>query len=122
MKVWQEHKGRKPTDQYDLFHDPLALPLIDFDHYMVIAIFQGNGSNNAGLTVVEIVEENNNIILRFANKYYQTGGTDGGGHRTTAYGYFVLPRSEKSLLLEENVQHYKGKPPIWKERIKFSEI
>jgi len=122
MKVWQEHKGQKPTDQYDLFYDPLTLPIVDFDHYMVIAIFQGTGWNNAGVTVVEIVEEDNSIILRFANKYYQTGGTDGGGQRTTAYGLFVLPRSKKPIILEENVQHNKGNPPIWKECIKFSEI
>ena len=46
--MWQEHKGEKPTGQYDLYYDPLALQLIDFDRYMVIAIFQGNGWNNAG--------------------------------------------------------------------------
>jgi hypothetical protein len=122
-RVWQEHKGQKPTGQYDLFYDPLTLPQVDFDRYMVIAVFQGSGWNNAGLRAFSLADEDTRILLRFANKSYQTGGADGGGKKVTAYGFFVVPRSAKPVVLEENAQQYKrGKPPVWEERITFPKL
>jgi hypothetical protein len=115
-RVWQEHKGKKPAAEYDLHYDPLTLPLIDFDNYMVIAIFQGNGWNSAGLKAVSIVEEGNRIVFRFDHKSYQTMG---GADKVTVYGFFVVPHSKKPVVLEENTQHYLGEPPVWKERITF---
>lgn len=122
MRLWQEHKAQKVTDQYDMYYDPLTLPLIDFDGYMVIGIFQGNGWNSAGLRAVSISEENNRIIFRFDEKSYQTSGLNGGGQKVAAYGFFVLPRSTKPVVLEENVQGLIGKPPVWKERITFPKL
>ena len=78
-KVWQEHKGQKPTEHYDRFYDPLALPQIDFDTYMVIGIFQGSSFNNAGLRAVSVSDEDNRILFRFTNKGYQTGSSKPGG-------------------------------------------
>jgi hypothetical protein len=43
-------------------------------------------------------------------------GPNGGGVQATVYGFFVLPRSSKTVVLEENVQNYLGQPPEWKER------
>ncbi len=111
--IWQEHKGEKPTEEYDFYEDPLALPMIDFDDYMVIAVFQGEGWNSKGLSVVSISEEDKRIVLRYDNKSYQTVG---GGNKVAAYGFFVLPRSAKPVVVEENVQIYGGEPPVWKER------
>jgi hypothetical protein len=125
-RVWQEHKGEKPTGEYDMFYDPLTLPWIDFDHYMVIAIFQGNGSNNAGLRAISISEENDRLIFRFENKGYQTGGSGpgGDGNKTAAYGFFVVPRSTKPVVLEErlHLMNRKDKPSVWKERITFPKL
>ena len=123
-RVWQVHKGQKVTDQYDLFYDPLTLPLIDFDRYMVIAIFQGDGWNNAGLRPISISEENDRMIFRFENKGYQTGGSGprGGGKKAAPYGFFVVPRSTKPLVLEEDQHSLIGDPPVWKERITFPKL
>jgi hypothetical protein len=123
-QVWQEHRGEKPTGQYDLYYDPLTLPSIDFDRYMVIAIFQGNGWNSAGLRFISISEENGRMIFRFRDKRYQTGGSgaDGGRKKATAYGFFVVPRSTKPIVLEEDMQNLIGEPPIWKERITFPRL
>jgi hypothetical protein len=126
-RVWQEHKGEKPTGKYDLFYDPLLLPLIDFDHFMVIAIFEGDGSNNAGFQSVSIVEEDNRMVFRFRNKGYQTmsrypGNAGGGGGKATAFGFFVLPRSKKALILEEGQFPLSGDPPLWTERITFPKL
>jgi hypothetical protein len=122
IKIWQRHKGEKESEDYDLFYDPLGLPSIDFEKCMVIAVFQGSSCNSAGLKAVTILEEKDRIVLRFEDKSYQTGGfdADGGRKQVTVYGFFVLPRSRKTVVLEENVQNYLGQPPVWKERASLS--
>ncbi len=122
IKIWQRHKGAKESKDYDLFYNPLGLPSIDFEKCMVIAVFQGNGVNSAGLKAVAILEEKDRLALRFQNKSYQTmvyGPVD-EGDQVTVYGFFVLPRSSKTVVLEENVQNITGQPPVWKERASLS--
>jgi len=34
-------------------------------------------------------------------------------------GFFVIPRTDRSIVLEEDVQNLLGKPPVWKERARF---
>ena len=116
--VWHRHKGVEEVKQYDTFFNPLGLPGIDFDKYMVIAVFYGSGWNNAGIKVVSITEEKERLLLRFRGKWYQTvgPGPDGGGRPGCAYGFLVLPRTAKTVVLEEDVQHLTGGPPVWKER------
>jgi hypothetical protein len=89
---------------------------------MVVAVFQGNDVNSAGLKAVAILEEKDRLVLRFQNKSYQTMGYGqvDEGERVTVYGFFVLPRSSKTVVLEENVQNIIGQPPVWKERASLS--
>jgi hypothetical protein len=124
-RVWQEHKGAEAGGKYDAFYDKLTLPLVDFDSYMVIAIFQGECWNTAGLTVVSIFEDDSHIVIRFRNKSYSTASysTEGeggdGGEKVTPYGFFIMPRSTKPTILEEGLQGVRRKkrdPPVWKER------
>lgn len=122
IQVWQKHEGHKVDEEYDLYYNPLGVPLVDFDNYMVIAIFQGSSWNSAGLSAVSISQEEDRIVFRFDDKSYQTLGPDGGGKRVTVYGFFVVRRSAKAVILEENVQGLKGKPPVWKERITFPNL
>jgi hypothetical protein len=142
--MWQEHKGRKPTKPYDFFYDPLALPRIAFDAYMVVAIFEGTGWNSAGLEAVSISEEASRVVFRFKRKSYSTirsYESDLGpelpldelerrvlseveragdqGDKVNVYGFFVLPRSTKTLVLEVDARHEKRGPPAWKERAVF---
>jgi hypothetical protein len=121
VKIWRRHKGAKESKDYDLFHNPLGLPNVDFEKCMVIAIFQGSGWNSAGLKAVAVLEEKERIVLRFEDKSYQTFGPapDGGGKQVTVYGFFVLPRSSKTVVLEENVENTIGDPPMWKERVRL---
>ena len=118
-RVWEEHKGPNTPADCDLLS-------VDFDGYMVIAIFQGNGVNSFGLGAVSITEEDKRIVLRYKKTGYQTGsvdGGDGGAEKVTVYGFFVLPRSPKPVVLEENVSTIIGQePPEWKERKTFSKI
>jgi hypothetical protein len=114
IKIWQRHKGAKESKDYDFFYNPLGLPYIDFEKCMVIAVFQGSSVNSAGLKTVAILEEKDRIVLRFEEKWYQTmerAGTGHGGNHVTVYGFFMLPRSSKTVVLEENAQNYIGQPP-----------
>ena len=122
VQIWQKHKTGEASREYDLYFDELGLPLVDFDGYMVIAIFQGSGWNNAGLKAVSITEEEDRVLFRFDNKTFQTAGPDGGGRKVTVYGFFVIPRSSKAVVLEENVQDILGDPPEWQERTRFEKL
>ncbi len=42
-----------------------------------------------------------------------------GADRATPYGMFVFPKTDKPIVLEENVQGTIGAPPVWKERARF---
>lgn len=123
-EIWQKHKGQKNGEKYNLYYDPLGLPLVDFARFMVIVIFQGSHWNSAGLKAVSISEQEDRIVFRFDDKSYQTVGSDadGGGKPVTVYGFFVVPRSAKPLILEEDVQRIIGEPPVWKERITFPKM
>ena len=62
------------------------------------------------------------MVLRFEDKGYQTMSRVGEGHhgnQVTVYGFFVLPRSSKTVVLEENVQNIIGEKPVWKEQIRL---
>ena len=85
-KVWKEHKG----EETDIF--------IDFDKFMVIAVFQGETWNNTGLRFDSMAEEGSLIRFKYLNSGYQTVG---GADAVTVYGFFVVPRSKKSVVLFE---------------------
>ena len=73
---------RESHKKYDWHYNPLAVPSIDFDANMVIAIFQGQCLNCAGLKAVAISEDDSRVVLKFNKKSPQTGGTsatDDGG-------------------------------------------
>ncbi|PCJ54367.1 MAG: hypothetical protein COA79_21865 [Planctomycetota bacterium] len=119
IRAWEKNKGQKLGNKYDHNYNSLGLPLIDFERYMVIAIFQGSGRNSRGLKAISVSEEQYRIAFRFDDESYQTIG----GHIEVAvYGFFIIPRSSKPLILEENVQGLNGKPPVWKKRITFPKI
>lgn len=123
-RIWQEHEGPTPSAQDGLYHGHLNLPVIDFNDYMVIGVFQGELRNCTGLKAVSISEGENSIVFRYDKYGYQTLGRDGRSEGVTAapYGFFILRLSEKPVVVEENVQNELGQPPVWKERIMFPRL
>lgn len=134
-KLWMEHKGETRLPQYDWYNDPLTVPWVDFDNYMVIAVFQGDEVNNAGLSVVSMAEDARQITFRFQHKHYQTlvstqssekdhnkaitaflNAASKARVKVNVFGFFIVPRSSKQVRFEENVQGYIGEPPEWQER------
>ena len=95
------------------------LPEVDFDRCMVVVVFQGRGRNSNGLNATwEALEDQ--LRVRFDDRSYQTAGPGGGAVEVTAYGFFVIPRSDTTLVVEENVQNIIGAPPMWRERARFA--
>ncbi len=113
---WLAHLG-EDEEKHSAYYNTAGVPDVDFSRCMVIAIFQGRSWNSAGVQVRSILEEDDRIVVRYDDRSYQTAGPDGGGVRVAAFGFFVLPKSPKPVVIEENVQGLIGEPPLWKERV-----
>ena len=117
QRIWLSHLGKTEADR---FREHLPIVQIDFTKCMVIAIFKGAASNSRGLNIVSIDEHEDTVSLRFDDMSYQTaGGIDGGRVPVTPYAFVVIPNSAKLVLIEENVQSLKEKPPVWNERARL---
>ncbi|MCA8959457.1 MAG: hypothetical protein KDC38_03040 [Planctomycetes bacterium] len=121
VRLWQRYRGEKATGKYDAHYNEIGLPVVDFERCCVLTIFHGEGWNSAGLAVESIAELDDRVRFRYDDKSYQTEGPDGGGERCRVYGFFVLPRTSKQLVVEQNVQGLIGGEPVWKERATFPE-
>ena len=119
-RLWLIHLGKTEADG---FREHLPIVQIDFERCMVIAVFQGVSTNSRGLNIISVDENKDTVFLRFDDMSYQTsGGLDGGGGggvMVTPYAFVVIPKSAKLVLVEENVQSLKDKPPVWKERARL---
>jgi len=105
-KLWTRHLGGDDA------------PVINFEQNMVIAIFKGKHWNSRGITA-NCTQDDETIKFRFDMNYYQTMG---GGDEVTSYGLFVIPRSTKPVVLEEDTQGLIGYPPVWTEKGRFPEL
>jgi hypothetical protein len=124
--VWYKHKGR------DEEVHRLTRPEFDFDSYMVIAVFQGGSLKNYGVDVHSILEETDCIRVQYRPPLWQTGfsldeegvdnkqGNDEMKYDAQSFAFIVLPKSQKAIVFDQDVQDLLDAPPIWKERTKLS--
>ncbi|MCC6676887.1 MAG: hypothetical protein IT436_07070 [Phycisphaerales bacterium] len=103
----------------------LLPPQIDFTTFEVIAFFRGPATNTSG-EIAELVELGiDQVWLRFDSITYQTASSfnnpdpSGGAVRCHPYGLWVIRRTDKPVILEENVQNLKSEPPVWREQHRF---
>jgi hypothetical protein len=127
--VWNAHGGRaKDTDD--------LAPEVDFDSYMIIAVFH----ESSRLRIGDIREENGCIRIRYHPYGNQIvfvpdpnartvkiieagrGEIDPEKPRTLSFAFVLLPRSKEAIVIEEDVQSLIGKPAIWKERARLPAI
>jgi hypothetical protein len=103
---------------HDLYQNPSGAPEIDFDKCMVVAITAGPGNGVAGIKIVSISETAGSVTLDFDLLAYQHfAGASAAGN---AYGFFVLPRTAKALVLRKNAANSTSRlPPVWKEVKRF---
>jgi hypothetical protein len=110
--LWLEHLGETPKPKYDLYYNQAGLPVVDFEHCMVVAVFQGATSNCAGVSAVTGPLEDpeaetktpvasGDEVLRLSWHGYQTMGPDGGAVGASPFGFFVLPRTEAPLVVQD---------------------
>jgi len=121
-RIWLQNLGRELPQagaDYGFYYNDAAVPEVDFECYEVIAVFAGKGWNSAGIQAIAVQDEKECRRFRFDHRSYQTMGPDGGGVRVCAFGFFVLPKTELPIVLEEDVQNLIGKPPVWKERARL---
>lgn len=101
----------------------LLPPQIDFTSLEVIAFFRGPAVNTSG-EIAELIEIGaEQVWLRFdsitptpASDYAGPGGT---AVRSHPYGLWVIPRSDKPISLEENIEDTTSGPPRWREQHQF---
>jgi hypothetical protein len=91
------------------------IPDVDFERFMAVAVFRGKSVHCNGEYVVEMVEDADRMLLRYDSHTFQTAGPDGGAQHVTPYGIFIVPRSNKAVVVEENVRGLKNSPAQWKE-------
>jgi len=116
--IWLRHVGSDAA-RHSEYYNEAGVPEVEFTRCMVVAAFGGECINSAGIYPVSIAEDAEQTRLRFDHRSYQSGPE---GDRATPFGFFVVPRSSKRLVLEENVQHLIGGPPKWKERARFDAL
>lgn len=134
QRLYMQHLGRD-LKEFDEFYNTPGVPTIDFDHYMVIAVFTGTTWNTAGVYVHSADDDGKRLTIRYVHRGYQTSApfipatqlatdlnADGGGDHVTAYGIFVFPRSASEVVLEEDVKQYKNEPPKWQEKARFPNV
>jgi hypothetical protein len=108
-RTWDEHWGKKRL---------WRPPEVDFDSHMLIAIFNGDGGQDAGISVTKVVEEKNLIKVRYRVLYYQVGFTADDelpDLRTRSFAFAVLPASGKEIIFDEDVNNTIGSDPVWKK-------
>jgi hypothetical protein len=125
--TWNGHRAQEKTAD-----DPTR-PEVDFDSHIVIAVFR----KTSRIRVSEVVEEEDCVRVRYqpwgnqiifvpdsAKGTVKTmelgrGELDPGKPYLLSFAFVVLPKTSKVVVLEEDVQDWIGKPPVWKEQAKF---
>jgi hypothetical protein len=79
---------------------------------MVVAIFRGRKFNVTKVSIDSIVRSEGLIRIRLGDVSYQTVGHSDSKQ---SYAFVVLAKSNDSVVVEQNVQQYKGQPPKWAE-------
>ncbi len=112
--LWDRHSAQYPKVGPGL---PMRQrPAVDFRQCMVVAVFLGSTWNIEGVKVLQVLDQQDEFVIGYTRLSYQT---EGEGDEATPYGFFVLPRSMKPLLLQIDTRNLREKadrqPPKWKE-------
>jgi hypothetical protein len=118
--LWHTHTGEGKK-----FKDPVYAfpPRIDFKRCEVVAFFRGRATNHDGEEMVSIAPgADGSVLLRFDSLGYQTAAPPGQvdhGVACEPFGIWVIDRTDKPIVIEENVQSLIGQPPKWNEQHRF---
>jgi len=116
-KIWIKHKGY--SGQRTLWKE--QCPQVDFDSNMVVGLFHGERNNNSGLKVVSVTDEKTLLRIRFCPLWYSSG-LDRDDRRTESYALLVIPKSTKTIVIEEDTRSLIRGSPVWTERARLSAV
>ncbi|HEX8913269.1 MAG TPA: hypothetical protein VF796_12990 [Humisphaera sp.] len=109
-EVWAEHRPGERGGG--------SRPRVDFGRCVVVALFEGQTANTEPLEVESVTETADAVVVRFDFAGYATAANV-EPRAVTPYGFVVLPRTDKPIVLERNAGHSKepgGVPrPKWAE-------
>lgn len=113
-RLWAEHRGER-AERLIAHGGGVAAPRVDFERYLVIAMFRGDTKNRDGEHLVSLEERSNDVRLRFDSYTFQTASFDGPdrGEAASSYGMWLVPRTGKPIVIEENTQGLLGAEPKW---------
>jgi hypothetical protein len=101
--LWERHAGKGVT-----------CPQVDFSFNMVVGIFLGEVINTGGVLVTSVREDSDAISVDFVRQLIRPRGTQ---LYTQPYGIIVIPRSQKKIIIRENMQPVLGGGPLrWEIR------
>ena len=102
-------------------------PVIDFDSYEMVMLFEGKTDPNSGFQIASISDNGNRIRIRFKIAFYQTAvndtPTEAEGVPTLKpqksefrpYSFILLRASKKLIVIEEDTCLTRGAPPDWEK-------
>lgn len=121
-KLWHRHTDGKAEGEW-IGRDAVE---IDWSRCMVIGVFRGMSHNSNGERLASLLDRGQDIVVRYDSMSYQTasgfGDVEDKGVDVTPYGLFLVARSDKPLVFEDNVQGLIGHPPVWKETFRLPAV
>lgn len=118
-RVWVSHLGTTPDNAYR------PLLEVDFDRCLVVVIFRGIRVNIRQIQIHSLLETADSVVVRFEELGYQTRSRAGADDEYEVpdrpYAFVILPKTDKAIVLEENINHDpQGGPPEWKAIARLS--
>jgi hypothetical protein len=129
-QLWQKHRGvdqwgtplKQPMDDKQEQGHRQFCPKVDFDSYMIVAVFCGK-LGDFGMYVDSVLDEPQFLRVRYGVVTAQRMPR-GPRLEKPVHGYMfvVIPRTQKAIVIEEGTRQVKDHPLDWKERIKLAAI
>jgi hypothetical protein len=112
-RVWSIHLGTSQDDAYRPLLD------VDFDRCLVVAIFRGEQRNIRGIQINSLSEAAESVLIRFLEIGYQTAGADNNKALDQPYAFVVVLKTNKEIVLQQDIQNMKNAPPKWNEVVRL---
>ncbi len=108
-ELWERHMG-----------EGVVVPPVDFTAHMIVGILSGKKINSAGVKAVEVRELGDVIYFDYDNEIYKPKGRV---DMMVSFGFFVVPRLDKKIILRENLQNSVADLlPVWKVVKEFAAL
>lgn len=92
---------------------------VDYTKYVVVILCSGERAN-FDYTVSRISESDGALLIRYGNRVVSSAGDCIAKY--APFSIIVLERSQKKLVIEQNVRFRENDPPKWESRATFASI